>query len=209
LAAPGWAAAAAVCKTWGMSVLIVLAFLLALLIGYGVVLYNGLIRVRNEVKLAWANIDVLLVQRHDELPKLVEVCKGYMQHERETLARVVQARAELEGARTARNVPSVSSAEGALRTGLAGLYAVAERYPELKANTLFQNLHTRITALETSIADRREVYNDAVVALNTRLEVIPDVFVARLCAFQPAEPLQFTAEQKSNVDVKLTLEAQR
>ena len=192
-----------------MSALIVLAFLLALVIGYGIVLYNGLIRARNEVKLAWANIDVLLVQRHDELPKLVEVCKGYMQHERETLTRVVQARADLEGARAARNVTSVSSAEGALRTGLAGLYAVAERYPELKANTLFQNLHTRITALETAIADRREVYNDVVVALNTRLEVIPDVLVARLCGFQPAQPLQFTAEQKSAVDVKLAFEAQR
>jgi LemA protein len=192
-----------------MTALIVFAFLLVLLIGYGATLYNGLVRVRNEVKLAWANIDVLLVQRHDELPKLVEVCKGYMQHERETLSRVVQARADLEGARHTGRVASVSTAEGALRTGLAGLYAVAERYPDLKANTLFQNLHTRITALETAIADRREVYNDAVVALNTRIELVPDVLVARMCGFQPAEPLQFTAEQKSDVDVKLAFEGSR
>jgi LemA protein len=183
--------------------LVIIAFALVLLFGYLATLYNGLVRVRNGVKLAWSNIDVLLVQRHDELPKLVEVCKRYMQHESETLERVVRARADVEAARNAGNVASVSAAEGALRSGLSGLYAVAERYPDLKANSLFQNLQTRITALETEIADRREVYNDAVNANNVRIETFPDVLVAQLFGFEASRPLKFSAEQTSDVDMKL------
>jgi LemA protein len=186
-----------------MSGLVIFSFVAALFVGYTVTIYNGLVRVRNEMRLAWANIDVLLVQRHDELPKLIEVCKGYMRHESETLVRVAQARTAVDVARNAGNVTSVSQAEGTLRTGLAGLYAVAERYPDLKANTLFQNLHTRISGLETEIADRREVYNDAVTAQNVRIESFPDVLIARRFGFEAAQPLKFTAEQTSDVDVKL------
>jgi len=185
-----------------ISLLIVL-FVAVLCIGYVASLYNGLVRVRNEVKLAWSNIDVLLVQRHDELPKLVEVCKPYMQYEGPTLERVVRARADVEAARNSGNVASVSAAEGALRSGLNGLYAVAERYPELKANALFQNLQTRISALETGIADRREIYNDAVNANNVRIESFPDAIIARSFNFGPAQPLKFTTEQTSDVDLKL------
>jgi LemA protein len=185
-----------------MTWLVILAFVLFATAGYAATLYNGLVRVRNGVKLAWSNIDVLLVQRHDELPKLIEVCKGYMQHERQTLEAVARARSNVEGARSAGNIPSVSLAESALRSGLASLYAVAERYPDLKANELFRNLQTRITALETAIADRREVYNDAVNALNVRLETVPDVLIARLCGFTPAAMLKFTAAQTSDIDLK-------
>jgi LemA protein len=183
--------------------LVVFAFLFVLFFGGAITLYNGLVRARNEVKLAWSNIDVLLVQRHDELPKLIAVCKGYMQHESGTLERVARARADVDVARNAGNVASISVAEGALRSGLSGLYAVAERYPDLKANTLFQNLQTRITALETEIADRREVYNDAVNANNVRIETFPDAVIARLFDFQAARPLKFSSEQTSDVDVKL------
>src|SRR5487761_221033 len=105
-----------------MTALIIFVLLVVIVVGYTVTIYNGLVRVRNEVKLAWSNIDVLLVQRHDELPKLIEVCKRYMQHERETLERVTQARSQVEAARQAGNVASVSAAEGALRSGLANLY---------------------------------------------------------------------------------------
>jgi LemA protein len=186
-----------------MSSLLIVAFMASLVCGYTAIIYNCLVRARNEIKLAWANIDVLLVQRHDELPKLIEVCKGYMHHERDTLERVVQARDAALRARNAGNVASVSAAEGVLRGGLDGLFAVAEGYPQLKANTLFQNLQTRITALETAIADRREVYNDAVNALNVRIESVPDALVARLFGFQVAQTLQFSAEQMRDVDVKL------
>src|SRR5580658_9209595 len=101
-----------------MSTLAICIFLAVVILGYAVIIYNALIRVRNEVKLAWSNIDVLLVQRHDELPKLIEVCKGYMHHERDTLESVARARTNVEGARSAGNVASVSAAEGALRSGL-------------------------------------------------------------------------------------------
>lgn len=185
-----------------MTALIICAFALALLLGYAIVIYNGLVRVRNEVKLTWANIDVLLVQRHDELPKLIEVCKGYMQHERATLENLAQARTRVEGARSAGNVASVSVAEGSLRNGLSTLYAVAEGYPDLKANDLFKTLQTRISALETAIADRREVYNDAVMALNVRIEAFPDALIARRFAFMHAPMLQFTAEQTRDVNLQ-------
>lgn len=185
-----------------MTGFIVIGFLLLLLAGYGVVIYNGLVRLRNATRLAWSNIDVLLVQRHDELPKLVEVCRGYMQHERETLERVTRARGEVDSARASGNVAQVSAAEGALRSGLAGLFAVAERYPQLKADTVFRNLATRISALETAIADRREVYNDAVNALNVGLETFPDAFIAGLFRFESARLLKFSAEETRDVDVK-------
>src|SRR5579872_1679432 len=119
-----------------MTGFVILVLIVVLLIGYTSTIYNGLVRTRNEVKLAWSNIDVLLVQRHDELPKLIDVCKRYMQHERETLERVTQARSQVDTARLSGNIGSVSAAEGLLRSGLANLYAVAERYPELKADTL-------------------------------------------------------------------------
>src|SRR5580658_2877532 len=138
-----------------MTILAISIFMAVVFLGYGIIIYNALVRVRNEVKLAWSNIDVLLVQRHEELPKLIEVCKGYMRHERETLESVARARSNVEGARSVGNVASVSVAEGALRSRLSSLFAVAERYPDLKANDLFRNLQTRISALETAIADRR------------------------------------------------------
>ena len=181
----------------------IFVLILVLTIGYTIASYNGLVRNRNEVKLAWSNIDVLLVQRHDELPKLVEVCKRYMQHERETLERVTQARSRVETARTSGDVASVSAAEGVLRSGLANLYAVAERYPELKADTVFRNLAARISALETAIADRREIYNDAANAQNIRIETFPDAFIAGIFNFSSARLLKFDSTQTADVDVGL------
>ncbi len=186
-----------------MTGLIIFVLIVVLVIGYTATIYNGLVRTRNETKLAWSNIDVLLVQRHDELPKLVDVCKQYMQHERETLERVTQARSQVEAARHTGDVASVSAAEGVLRSGLANLYAVAERYPELKADTLFRNLAARISALETAIADRREIYNDAANAQNVRIETFPDAMIAGLCNFAPARLLKFDAAQTADVDVGL------
>jgi LemA protein len=173
-----------------MVTLLVLAFLAAALIAYIVSIYNGLVRVGNEVKLAWSNIDVLLVQRHDELPKLIEVCRQYMQFERDTLERVTG------------NINSVGAAEQELRAGLGGLYAVAERYPDLKANEAFRQLQARISALETAIADRREIYNDSVNANNVRLQTFPDTLIASFGNFHPAKLLEFLSDEKSDVDVK-------
>ncbi|MDP6946748.1 MAG: LemA family protein, partial [Myxococcota bacterium] len=121
--------------------------------GYFAVLYNGLVRVKHNVSKAWANIDVLLKQRHDELPKLVESCKRYMAHEKETLLAVVEARAAVASARERSDIRALGGAETRLRTGLSQLFAVAEGYPDLKANDTFLHLQGRITGLEQDIAD--------------------------------------------------------
>ena len=181
---------------------LVFVFVLIVFFGYVITVYNSLVRIRNEVKLTWSNIDVLLVQRHDELPKLVEVCKQYMQYEADTLERVMRARAGVDAARSSGSMTALSKAEGELRGGLSGLYAVAENYPQLKANEPFLHLQQRITALETAIADRREVYNDAVNTNNIRIEAFPDILIARMGNFPPAQLLQFQPEQKADVDLK-------
>lgn len=182
--------------------LMLLGFLFLGFFGYVTVIYNTLVRVKAGVGLAWSNIDVLLVQRHDELPKLVEVCRQYMQFEGDTLERVMHARTGVDAARSSGNVNSVGSSERELRAGLNGLYAVAERYPDLKTNEAFRQLQARISGLETAIADRREVYNDAVNANNVRIAAFPDVFVASLGNFPAAKLLQFKAEEKADIDIK-------
>ena len=185
-----------------MVTFLVLVFVVLALLGYLVGIYNGLVRVGASVKLAWSNIDVLLVQRHDELPKLVAVCQQYMQFERDTLERVTKARNAVDSARNSGNVNSVGAAEKELRAGLGGLYAVAESYPDLKANESFRQLQARISGLETAIADRREIYNDSVNANNIRLKTFPDVLVASFGNFPVAKLLQFSSDEKSDVDVK-------
>lgn len=157
---------------------------LLLLILWGILLYNGLVAARQECNRAWSNIDVLLKQRHDELPRLVEVCKGYMAYERETLQAVMAARAGLEGART---IPATATASEKVSGAVRHLFAVAEGYPDLKANESFARLQNRITEIENQIADRRELYNAAVTAWNTRLEQVPDVIVARTARMSPRE----------------------
>src|ERR1700745_513478 len=114
-----------------MTSLLIFLFLLLAVVGYLIGIYNGLVRVRAAVKLAWSNIDVLLVQRHDELPQLVEGCKQYMQYRAATLERVMRARAGVDAARSSGNVGSLGAAERELRSGLTGLYAVAEQYPQV------------------------------------------------------------------------------
>jgi LemA protein len=185
-----------------MMAMLILLFLLLALVGYLVGVYNGLVRVRAAVKLAWSNIDVLLVQRHDELPKLVEVCRQYMQYEAATLERVMRARAGVDAARSSGNLSSLGAAERDLRGGLTGLYAVAENYPQLKASEPFRHLQERISGLETAIADRREVYNEAANINNVRIASFPDVLVAGLGDFAPVQLLHFDADQKADVDLK-------
>ena len=171
------------------------------LVGYAIVIYNNLVALKHGVSQAWSNIDVLLKQRHDELPKLVETCKQYMKHERETLEEVMQARAAVASAREAHDVDGLGHAEGMLRMGLGNLFAVAEAYPDLKANESFRHLQTRITGLENAIADRREFYNASVNANNVRIEQFPDVIVARLLGFKSARLLEFEAAAVADVNL--------
>lgn len=169
---------------------------------YLVMLYNSLVQVKHNVSKAWANIDVLLKQRHDELPKLVETCKQYMKFEQETLERVMQARSRVASAREAHDIGALGHAEGALRTGLGNLFALAEAYPDLKTNDTFQHLQARISGLENAIADRREFYNESVNINNVRIEQFPDAVVARMFNFKPFELLNFQAEEKQDVNIK-------
>mgnify|MGYP006166906399 FL=1 len=176
--------------------------LVVLALVYGVVTYNGLVQLKHNIAKAWANIDVLLKQRHDELPKLVEVCRQYKQFEQETLARVTEARARVAKAREAHDVPALGAAENLLRAGLGQIFAVAEAYPELKANEHFMQLQTRITALENSIADRREWYNESVNVHNVRIEQFPDLIIARMFSYTEQPLLQFSIAEKADVDLK-------
>jgi len=175
---------------------------------YGVTVFNSLVGVKNAVPKAWANIDVLLKQRHDELPKLVDTCRQYMQHEQDTLEKVTQARARVSQARESVNIGALGAAEGALRSGLDSLFALAESYPDLKANEQFLHLQSRITGLENAIADRREFYNESVNINNVRIEQVPDVFVARMFAFGPFKLLEFNAAETQDVDVKQLFQQQ-
>jgi LemA protein len=175
------------------------SFLLAGLFIYGVMLYNELVRLRNDNDRAWANIDVLLKQRHDEIPNLVETVKGYMQHERQTLEAVVQARATAIGAAT---IPQKAQADLWLTGALRGLFAVAENYPQLRANENFLRLQNRISELEERIADRREFFNDDVNTYNTRIHQIPEVFLASFMGLKPREMFKASDEDRRLIEVK-------
>jgi LemA protein len=191
--------------TVDVSTFIFLGVLAALLL-YTIILYNNLVRIKHNVDKAWSNIDVLLKQRHDELPKLVETCKQYMQYEQETMQKVMQARSAVHAAREKGDVAALGPAETQLRMGLGNLFAVAESYPDLKANEDFQHLQARISGLEDAIADRREFYNESANINNIRIEQFPDVILARMFNFGPKDLLEFSKEEKKDVDMKALFE---
>ena len=183
------------------STLIFLAVTIVALV-YTISLYNNLIQLKHAVSKAWANIDVLLKQRHDELPKLVEVCKQYKQFEQETLQRVIAARSQVQAAREGQDVEALGKAEGMLRMGLGNIFAVAEAYPELKSNEHFMQLQTRITGLENGIADRRELYNESVNIFNVGIEQFPAVLIANMFAYSEKPLLEFSSAEKADVNIK-------
>jgi len=186
--------------TMGSSVIEGAAFLLFAVgvLVYVIILYNELVRLRNDNDRAWANIDVLLKQRHDEIPNLVETVKGYMQHEQQTLLTVTQARA---ASMNAASISQKAQADLKMTDALRGLFAVAENYPQLKANENFLKLQNRITELEERIADRREFFNDDVNTYNTRIGQIPEVFVASYMNLKPRAMFQVSEEDRRLVEV--------
>ena len=178
---------------------LVLVFGIIGILVYAVGIYNTLVRLSNNIDKAWSNIDVTLKQRHDELPKLVQVCNSYMTHERETLESVTNARSAYS---RGTSVEEKAQAENQLTRALGKLFAVAEQYPDLKANQEFLNVQQRISSLESTIADRREFYNDSVNLYNIRIEQIPAVWVAQQVGYH-ARPLLAVA-QSDRQDVELT-----
>jgi LemA protein len=165
---------------------------------YFVSIYNGLIRLSRNIDKAWSNIGVLLKQRHDEIPKLIKVCEGYMKYEKETLDKITAARTSAIQAKT---VGESSEAEGELAKSLKTLFAVAENYPDLKANQNFMQLQNRVSYLESQIADRREFYNDSVNSYNIRINQLPDAFVARILNMTDKELFKVSAEDSKDVDI--------
>jgi LemA protein len=168
-------------------------------IGYFLSLYNSLVALRNNIGRSWANIDVLLKQRHDELPKLVKTCEGYMHHERAVFDKLSEARGALM---QAKSVAERAGAETLLSRALGQFFAVAEAYPDLKANQSFVQLQNRISDIENQIADRREFYNDTVTTFNTRIQQLPDMWVANALAFKPSELFKVEEEDRQDVEIR-------
>lgn len=185
-----------------LAVTVVVLGVMGLTLIYGIVIYNNLVQIKHNVHTAWSNIDVLLKQRHDELPKLVETCQQYKEFEQNTLRQVTEARNRVQEARQSHDMKALGLAEGALRAGLGQLFAVVEAYPELKANEHFMRLLQRVSALEEAIADRRELYNDSVNINNVRTEQFPDSIIAGMFNFRRAQPLSFATEDRQDVDFK-------
>jgi LemA protein len=184
-----------------MSLIILLAFAFGAvgIVVYLVTLYNGLVALKNDIDKAWANIDVLLKQRHDELTKLLDTTKGYMNFERDTLTKITQARSQYQQATT---FDQKAQADQSMTSALRGFFAVAENYPDLKANANFMALEQRISQLENQIADRRELYNDCANTFNIRIQQVPDTFVANFMQLTPRTMLK--VDEADKADVKMS-----
>lgn len=170
------------------------------IVSYFIMIYNGLISLKENIKKSWSNIDVILKQRHDELPKLISVCESYAEFEHGVLDRLMKAR---EKYFKASGVAKKSEASNEITAALQGIFALAENYPDLKTNKNFMQLQNRISHLEETLADRREFYNDSVNNYNIRIKQIPDVFVAGMLKYQ--DEVMFTVSQKERQDVKIDI----
>jgi len=186
-----------------MEILILLGLIVFLLIilfiGYLIVIYNSLVTLKNNISKAWSNIDVLLKQRHDELIKLLESVKGYMNFEKDLLIQVTQARSSYSQAKT---INEKAQADNIMSSTLKSLFAVSENYPELKANEMFNQFQNRITELESEIADRREFYNDSVNTFNTRIQQFPYIFFAGKFSSSHFELFKTEKTERQDVQIK-------
>jgi len=187
----------------GWIVLIVIVLLVLFVVG----LYNGLVTARNGYKNAFAQIDVQLTRRHDLIPNLVETAKGYLTHERQTLEAVITARnAAVAGLKAASANPGdaaaiqqLAGAEGALSGALGRLFALAEAYPDLKANRNMMQLSEELTSTENKVSFARQAFNDAVMGYNNRREVFPGSVIAGMFSFMPAQLLEIESPEKREV----------
>ena len=180
----------------GIIIILLVLFAVFWVIG----LYNGLVRLRNQVKNAWSQIDVQLKRRHDLIPNLVEVVKDYMSYEQETLRQVIEARGK---AMSAQGVAEKSHAENQLTGALKSLFAVAEAYPELKANQNVMSLQEELSSTENKIAFARQYYNDSVMRLNNQIEVFPSNMIAQQFNFKPETFYEVPQEETAPVKVDL------
>ena len=180
-------------------ILVVAAFVVAGIISYIVGMFNSLVRLKNNIKKSWSNINVLLKQRSDELPKLINSVKGYMTHEKDTLTELTKARTSMLNAKT---MSEKADADNAISSTLKTIFAVAENYPNLKANENFMQLQNRISGLENELADRREFYNDSVNTYNIRIHSFPDMIIAGRMKYTDEEMFKVSEEDTKDVEVK-------
>ena len=179
---------------------IILGVVVVLLAVFLISIYNGLVQLRQRVQNAWAQVDVQLKRRYDFIPNLVNTVKGYAQHERETLEKVTQAR---NMAVAASNVKDQAQAENMLSGALKSLFAVAEAYPDLKANANFLQLQAELSDTESKIAFARQFFNDTVQKFNTKIEVFPNNLVAGMLGFQMADYFTLQGETEARQTVKV------
>ena len=183
-----------------MTIIWILLAAVVLAVLWFIAMYNGLVQLRENVKNGWSQIDVQLKRRHDLIPNLVETAKGYMAHERETLERVIKARQQ---AIDATNIKSKQEAENILSGTLRSLFAVAENYPNLKADAHMLKLQEELTLTENKIAFARQYYNDEVNRLNTTVQSFPNSVAAQIGQFSKAEFFQIQdAAEKQAPQVK-------
>ncbi len=182
-----------------MWIFIFLLLIAVLVVGGGIVLYNGLVSQRNKIEGAWAQIDVQLKRRYDLIPNLVETVKGYATHEKETLDAVITAR---NAGMTAEGAHDQAEAENMLTGALKSVFALSEAYPDLKANQNFLNLQEELTGTEGRIAYARQFYNDAVRTYNTRIETFPGNLVAGSFNFGPREYFEVDGDARGPVNVE-------
>ena len=186
-----------------LAIWIVLGIIAILIIAF-VAIYNSLVRLRNQVKNAWAQIDVQLKRRHDLIPNLIETVKGYMKHERETLESITKAR-NLAQQATSAAPGERAKAEGELSSALTRLLAVAERYPDLKASQNFMALQEELASTENKISFSRQFYNDSVLNYNNQTQVFPSNIIAGMAGFKPGEFFEVTvAEEREAPKVSFT-----
>jgi LemA protein len=178
----------------------IIAVVLLLCIFYVFSIYNGLVSLRNNIDKAWANIDVLLKQRTDLIPNLVETVKGYMKYEKKVLAELTAMRTSIMSAKLPHEKAAAS--EG-ISAALKTIFAVSENYPQLKASDNFLELQKQLTAMENQIADRREFYNDSVLLFNTRIKSLPDMVFAGILGFKDKDYFKVLDEEKAPVTVKM------
>jgi len=172
--------------------------------GYLAGIYNQLVQVKVNVDKSWANIEVLEKQRYDEIPKLVKVCEGYMQYERGTLEKVIAARSSFL---QAKGPGQMAQAGSEMAGALKNLFALAEAYPDLKANANFVQLQSRVSALESEIADRREFYNESVTINNARIQQFPYVFLAGTLSMTQRVMYKTAPAEKEPPEIKFAMPA--
>ena len=183
---------------------VVIIFIIVLivigLVSWFFTVYNGLIHVKENIKKSWANIDVLLMQRSDEIPKLIKVLKSFVKHEKTMFDNVMDARKSYLGANS---IDEKADADNQISDALKSVFALSEAYPELRSNDNFLNLQDRISGLENEIADRRELYNESVNNYNIRIQSLPDVVIANALGLGPEKMFKVEASKKKDVEIDL------